>query len=50
MSNPPTRHEWLMAWIEGLIRSAFTGTASITLHFDRGSITRLDVKEERKPT
>jgi hypothetical protein len=34
-----------MAWIEGLIHSAFTGTASITLHLDHGSITRLEVKE-----
>jgi hypothetical protein len=37
-----------MAWIEGLTRSAFTGTASVTLHLDRGSIARLEVKEERE--
>jgi hypothetical protein len=45
VSNPPTRHEWLMAWIEGLTRTPFTGTASITLHLDHGSITRLEVQE-----
>jgi len=46
----PTRHEWLVAWIEGLIRQAFTGTASITLHVERGSITRLEVQEKGEST
>jgi len=38
-----------MAWLDGLERSCFTGTVSLTLNLAHGGITRLVVQEERKP-
>jgi hypothetical protein len=46
LTEPPKR-EWLNAWLDGLERSAFTGTVTLTLHLTDGGITRLVVKEER---
>lgn len=41
----PTRREWLDAWLDGLERSRFTGTARLTLFLIDGSLTRLAVEE-----
>ncbi len=49
VTNAPTRREWLVAWLDGLERSCFTGTVSLTLNLAHGGITRLVVQEERKP-
>jgi hypothetical protein len=46
--NEPSKREWLTAWLDGLERSAFTGTVSLTLHLERGSVARLTVKEDRE--
>jgi hypothetical protein len=43
----PSKRGWLIAWLDGLEQSAFTGTVSLTLHLTDGGITRLVVKEER---
>jgi len=45
--NAPTKREWLTAWLDGLEHTAFTGTVSLTLRLERGSIARLTVKEDR---
>lgn len=44
----PGKREWLNAWLDGLEQSAFTGTVTLILYLDRGSISRLVVKEERE--
>ncbi len=45
--NEPTKREWLTAWLDGLERTAFTGTVSLTLRLEQGAIARLTVKEDR---
>lgn len=40
--NPKlTRREWVMAWLHGLERAEHTGQVVVTLHFNKGGITRV---------
>jgi hypothetical protein len=47
--SEPSKREWFIAWLDGLERSAFTGTVALTLQLERGSIARLVVREASWP-
>jgi hypothetical protein len=42
----PTKREWLDKWLDGLEPETYTGDVTITLHVNRGTITRLKIQPE----
>lgn len=44
----PTRLNWLVAYISGLLRTKHTGRMQFTLDFHRGSISHLRVAEVKE--
>ena len=41
LAKKPTKREWLADWLHGLELGEHTGQVTITLHFNKGGITRL---------
>jgi hypothetical protein len=47
MNALSTKRKWLIAWLEGLERSRYTGAAQLTLYLNHGTLNRLVVRKTK---